>query len=416
MKVCIIGNGAQGTGLACMIAQSDAIESIVLADYNLDAAKKAAERVKAAGDKNKVKKILTDKVNASDTADIARAAKGCGIIFNATIPIYNIPIMEACLQIGAHYLDLLSLPFELPGVTPEETVDGQLKLHDRFKAAGLTAIPNAGMSPGWTDLAAAYICEGMDSVDTIFVRWTDTWDSDELICSFSPGVMFGEWFGPPYPLAMENGEPKEIDLLASEEVYSFPDPVGDVTLHTVTVHPEIVTFSKFINKPIYHVEEKGGMRIGKYSQKDWWIEAIRRQTSTHAGKQDNLDMIQLFGKSFIQPTEFRDAYEKGIIRDGNCGFSVEAVGIESKTGNKIRHTVYNTVALKDSQQYMPWASMGTYATSGGVPTILTIMVAKGEITQRGVIGVATLKNREAIFKQLIAKGQVMTEKIERKLF
>jgi len=386
-----------------------------LADCNPDAYMKAAERVKAGGKKNKIIELTTVKVDAGDTEDIVRAAKGCGIICNAITPVYNIPIMEACLQIGAHYLDMLSLPFELPGVNFDETVDGQLKLNDRFKAAGLTAIPNVGVNPGWTDLAAAHICEGMDSVDSIIVRWGEAWDSEDLVCCFSPSVMLSEWFSPPYPLAMKDGKVTQVDLWESEEVYDFLDPVGKITIHTVSVHPEIVTFGKFINKPINHVEVKGGIRIGRYDQKDWWIEAIRRQTIAHTGVQENVDMVKLFGESFIHPAEFQDAYKKGIVRDANSCFSVEAIGIESKTGNCMRHTVLNNISLQDSQKYMPWFAMGTYACVG-MPTVLTAMLAKDEITQRGVLGVAALENREAIFKMLAERGQVMSEKIERYLY
>jgi saccharopine dehydrogenase-like NADP-dependent oxidoreductase len=409
MKICIIGCGNMGTGLACLLAMEEDVERLTLADNNTKLVERALSKVESQG--GNVKKIKGVQVDALKQEEVARVAEGVDIVFNGTYPSCNVSIMQACLDAGAHYLDLAAMPFKMPGVPPLNTLEAQFELDDKFKAGGLTAIPSAGVAPGWTDLAARYIIDQLDTVDKVIVRFGDWYDSEEMILALSPPAIFAEFFGPPgYSLCSENGEGKKVDLWRSEEVYEFPDPVGRITLFTVNVHGEIYTLPRFTGKPIKHVEVKGGWQVRKLSIKEMWIRAMAKQMPHHLGS-EMINMIELFSSSIKGPWDFKDACDKGIVKDGAVAFSVEVSG--TKGGQQVLHTVYNVITLSESLKHLPWASHGVYATVSVLPLELVLMLGRGELTKRGVVAVASLDNYKTILRRANEKGHIQSENIKK---
>jgi hypothetical protein len=93
-------------------------------------------------------------------------------------------------ELGAHYMDLNSGPFEVPGQIPRsDTIDAQFELDGLFADAGLTAVSCAGVAPGWVDLAARRAVEDLSAVETITVRWVEWNDGTELISTVGPGLI-----------------------------------------------------------------------------------------------------------------------------------------------------------------------------------------------------------------------------------
>ena len=149
------------------MAKEDYVEEVVCADVDINRAKRLAEGIKGLGTKVGVR---AEQLNFSKREDVARAAKGMDLIFNATFPRFNVPILQASLEVGAHYLDLICSPFVLPGVPESETFEGLLAYDDKFKDAGLTAMPGMGMSPGFSDIVALTMAKQLDTVDNVVVR------------------------------------------------------------------------------------------------------------------------------------------------------------------------------------------------------------------------------------------------------
>ena len=264
------------------------------------------------------------------------------------------------------------------------------------------------MSPGWTSLAAEYMMKGMDSVDEVIIRWADWLDTEVFIAPIAPIVIFHEWFGPPYPVSMRNGKVEAVDLLASEEEFEFPEPIGKQLIYTVTAHADVVLIDKFADKPISHIEEKGGIILGQTGMKEVWLKAISKQTALHPGKED-LDMMETFAESFISPIEFNKYHEEGLIRDAVLSFTVKCRG--ESNGEKISHTCYYTSTLEEAKKHLPWASHAVYGTIAGVPIELLLRICRGEITQRGVVNLPDLGISAELMQACAARGQILTEKI-----
>jgi len=411
VKVAIVGSGNQGTGLAGLLAKEPDVERIVLADCDAATVETALGLVRGLEELDPTRlELVPAAVDAASAGDVAEAVRGCDVVFNGTIPPFNMPIMRACLDVGAHYLDLFGLPYEGGGVPKDETVGAQLELDEAYRERGILGLPSVGMSPGWTSLAADYMMAGMDTVDSVIIRWADWLDTTAFIAPISPAVLFEEWFGAPYPLRVQDGAPREVDLLASEEHFVFPEPVGPMPVYTVTAHPDIVLIPRFADKPIRLVEEKGGIVLGDLQMKDIWIKAIRAQTGqTQPGPDDSAE--QRFAGAFIAPIEFFNLYESGALKDAALSFTTEVVG--TKGGRPVKHTCYYTSTLELAQQHLPWASHSVYGTVGGMPIELVLGLGRGRITERGVLSVAQLADTMWLWRAMAARGQIMTETIER---
>jgi saccharopine dehydrogenase (NAD+, L-lysine-forming) len=75
------------------------------------------------------------------------------LVINVALPYQDLPIMEACLKSGVHYVDTANYE---PKDKAEFEYSWQWKLHDRFKESGLTALLGSGFDPGVTNVFTAY--------------------------------------------------------------------------------------------------------------------------------------------------------------------------------------------------------------------------------------------------------------------
>lgn len=411
MKICVVGTGSQGTGLAGLLAMETDVEQLIIADYSVQALETAKALIDTLGDRKKVKEIVVEQVDAGDTADVARVIRGSDIVFNGIIPKFNIPIMRACVQEKCHYLDLFAAPYEGPGLPKEETIGAQFELFDAFKAAGLTALPSIGMSPGWTSLAAQHAIDQLEEVGDVIIRWGDFIDTDAFFAPISPIVIFHEWFGAPYPVCTENGRQKPVDLVAGEEEFEFPDPIGTRKIYTVTSHPDIVLIPQFAGKPVRRCEEKGGIFLGKLSMKDIWVKAIQQATSLQGNTKTEINIMEECAGHFLLPNEFGRLLKEGKIREHAVCFSCEVNG--TKEGKFVRHIQYYTSTLTEAQKHLPWASPAVYGTIGGMPIELVLALGRNQITQRGVFSIGELGISDELNRAMAKRGQVLTEKLIR---
>src|SRR6478735_8379287 len=171
MDLGILGAGAEGSGLSALLAGEEGIDRLRIADVDEDRLALAGRRFTELGASTE---LAASAVDAADADAVAEWAEGCDAVLNATMPHLNLAVMRGCLAAGAHYMDLNSGPFEVPGQIPRsDTIDAQFELNDDFAAAGLTAVSCAGVAPGWVDLAARRAVEDLGAVESITVRWVE---------------------------------------------------------------------------------------------------------------------------------------------------------------------------------------------------------------------------------------------------
>ena len=246
LKFLIVGSGGQGAPCASILSKDSEVSEIVLADIDLELAKKVAKKIGS-------DKITTMRVDAGNFNDLLKVAKGVDALINLTLPQFNSNIKEAAVKSGAHYVDTA-----FDETTWNQLVENKpLEFDEDFKKAGLTAVIGCGGSPGTYNVLVRYACDKLDSVDKIrcVVGGKPLKESKEVVKAWYPGwspeVAIDDYAAE--PIIFEDGKYKRYPPFSGLEEYMFPDPVGPqlVTRHS---HEEPLTLPRFIGKGIRYVD------------------------------------------------------------------------------------------------------------------------------------------------------------------
>jgi saccharopine dehydrogenase (NAD+, L-lysine-forming) len=231
-KVIILGTGAQGSYIAKLLNDEPEVSQIVCTDINEESAKKVAAPL------NKARGLQVD---SSDASAILDASKGMDIVVNALPPDFNMIVMEAALEGKMNYLDMATAPIR--GVDYVDCVKRQIALDERFKAAGLTALINAGSTPGTTNVIAANSAAKLDECDTIDIYFYDNnWPNKFTPFWWSPETALGDMVDE--PTVLEDGEFKKVPPFNAPVTINF-EGLGPCRL-VDHAHEEPVTFGLFV--------------------------------------------------------------------------------------------------------------------------------------------------------------------------
>ena len=405
MKIGIIGTGAEGGGLAGLLAAEETPAELRLADVDEERLRLAESRVGAHAPSVPVHGTVVD---ASDSDAVAGWARGLDCVVNATLPPFNLAVMRGALAAKSHYLDLNSGPFVVEGLIPyEHTIDAQFELSDAFAAERLTAVSCAGVAPGWVDLAARYATEQLDEVESIVVRWVEWNDGSDLVSSVGPGLI--AYFNMPTPMVFEKGEVVQVDLAESEELYEWPAPLGRIAVYTGFMHPEMRTMQNLPRKA-RRVEVKSGLSMGRWtSSREIWVEALRRGLAASEPLPAGGQLADVLGRSFVPPERYEEAISSGVLGSAIFAVSVEVRG--GRGSHAVEHTVGLSVSLAEARRRLPWATHMVYATIGSTPIVLVPRLARGEISQTGVVGVGALDAWRELLGAVASRGHTMWERV-----
>jgi saccharopine dehydrogenase (NAD+, L-lysine forming) len=217
VKVLVLGAGAVGTVSALKFVQEAMLEKLVIADAVSARASLLADRL----DDRRVSALCLD---AADRAAVARTIRHTGttLVLNAALPATNLAVMRACLEAGAHYIDLASAGTDADGIPK---MDDQFALDAEFKAAGRLALLGMGADPGTTNIYAAYAAKYLlDVVTELRVRDGDNsacLGHDGFLAAFSPWVMIDECLCK--AVSYRNGRYQLEEPLTGKELFDFPE-------------------------------------------------------------------------------------------------------------------------------------------------------------------------------------------------
>jgi len=266
-KVLIIGAGLQGATTASILSRDNDVSEIILGDINRELATKVSNKIG-------VGNITPVKLDASKKDEIIEYAKKTEVIVNMTLPRFNLTIMRAALDAGAHYVDAASGPdHELHPI--DYLVKQQLGLDEEYKRREVTALISTGFTPGLSNVIARYVCDMLKEVDSIRFRiggvsiGYDTPDilrpidryMEILSPTWSPEVSF--LYRATEPVVYKDGRYVRYPPFAELEEYEFPQPVGKC-LNVLVDHEEPVTIPIYIGKDVKYVDYKNPPDIFAY--------------------------------------------------------------------------------------------------------------------------------------------------------
>jgi lysine 6-dehydrogenase len=251
MRTVVVGGaGAMGRWTLRDLTESAGVDEVVVADLDGARARETAGWAAARSGSNGTAVVGGMALDAHDGDALRRAFEAADVVCNCAVRATNLPVMEACADTGTHYVDLGGL---------FHTTRRQLALHDRFVAAGVTAVIGMGASPGTTNVMAALAARGLAVVEEVEVRLG--------IADFAPSTaplpvpyaiqtLLDEFAAP--AMAFRDGELVELPAMSEQEELDFPRPVGRVRAGH-TLHSEVATLPLyFADRGIRSVSFKVG--------------------------------------------------------------------------------------------------------------------------------------------------------------
>ncbi|MDD4610063.1 MAG: saccharopine dehydrogenase NADP-binding domain-containing protein, partial [Bacteroidaceae bacterium] len=229
-RVLIIGAGGVGTVVLKKVAQNrDVFTDVMIASRTKS---KCDALVASMGDAT----IQTAQVDADHVEELVALFKSYqpDIVINVALPYQDLTIMEACLQTGVNYLDTANYE---PKEEAHFEYSWQWAYHDRFKAAGLTAILGCGFDPGVSAIYTAYAAKHhFDEIHYLDIVDCNAGDHHKAFATnFNPEINIreitqkgryyqdGKWVETDcleihQPITYPNIGPKESYLLYHEEI------------------------------------------------------------------------------------------------------------------------------------------------------------------------------------------------------
>lgn len=152
-KVLIIGAGGVGNVVVKKCAMNPQIFSqILLASRTLSKCDQIAAEAKANGLPVPISTAKVDADNVQETVALIQSFKPY-LVINVALPYQDLPIMDACLQAGVHYLDTANYE---PKDEAKFEYSWQWAYKKRFEERGLMALLGCGFDPGVTGVFTAY--------------------------------------------------------------------------------------------------------------------------------------------------------------------------------------------------------------------------------------------------------------------
>ena len=251
MRVVVVGGaGAMGRWTVRDLTESEGVEEVVVADLDGSRAREAAGWAAARAGSNGSARVGGVALDAGDGQALRRAFDGADVVCNCAVHATNLAVMEACADAGTHYVDLGGL---------FHTTRRQLALHDRFVAAGVTAVVGMGGSPGTTNVLAALAGRDLEAVEEVEIRLgvADFAPSAAPVpVPYAISTILDEFAAP--AMTFRDGRLVEVPAMSEQEELDFPPPVGRVRVGH-TLHSELATLPlHFADRGIRSVSFKVG--------------------------------------------------------------------------------------------------------------------------------------------------------------
>jgi len=224
MRITVLGGAGK---MGCIAVQDLAgdrrVEEVVIADRDLAQARTVAETIGSS-------KVTIRQVDIADRDALVGVLEGAETCLNATVYYTNLPVMDACLEAGAHYTDLGGL---------FHTTRKQLELSDRFAEAGLSAVLGMGSAPGVPNVQARYAADRLDTVESIRIYdGIKPPPPDDVRFTYAVPTIVDELTLA--PMVYRDGEFAACEPLSEFEDYWFTPPIGLLPMH-LSLHSEIAT-------------------------------------------------------------------------------------------------------------------------------------------------------------------------------
>lgn len=309
-------------------------------------------------------------VNADQAGEVAALIRKVepALVINVALPYQDLPIMDACLETGVHYLDTANYE---PKDEAKFEYSWQWAYHERFKEKGIMALLGAGFDPGVTNVFTAYAAKHyFDEIHYLDIVDCNGGDHGQAFATnFNPEINIREitqrgkfW---------ENGEWHETDPISVREDLDYPN---------VGVRPSYLLFHEELESLVKHFPTLKRARF--------WM-TFGDQYLTHLRVLENVGMTSIepieFQGQKVVPLEFLKAVlpNPGSLAEGYTGMTCIGTYVTGlKDGKEKTIFIYN-----NCDHAVCNAEVGAQAVSytTGVPAMIgASMMLQGHWMKAGV--------------------------------
>ncbi|MFF8288909.1 saccharopine dehydrogenase family protein [Streptomyces sp. NPDC016309] len=378
MRILLVGAGGVGTAITRIAARRSFFDHMVVADYD---PARADAAVAALGDGET--RFSAARVDASDQEAVAAllAAERCDVLLNATDPRFVMPLFEAALAAGAHYLDMaMSLssphrarPYEECGT---KLGDAQFARAAAWEGSGRLALVGMGVEPGLSDVFARYAAEELfDEIDEIGVRdgANLTVDGYDFAPSFSIWTTIEECLNPPVVWEKDRGWYTTAPF-SEPEVFDFPEGIGPVECVNVE-HEEVLLIPRWVD----------ARRVTfKYGLGNEFIETLK---TLHKLGLDRTGKVRLPDGSEVSPRDVVAAClpDPATLGDRMHGKTCAGTWVKGVKDGKPRE-VYLYHVVDNQWSMSEYGSQAVVWQTAVNPVVALELVANGAWLGAGILG------------------------------
>ena len=385
MQIAIVGAGAMGLHIAeALLASSADVELLAI-----DTSRESLSKFEAALANDRVKLAIE---NATEVKRLAVALRGSTVVVNSAQYDVNVLVMNAAIKAAAHYVDLGGMFHE---------TRRQLKLHDEFYNAGLTAVVGMGAAPGITNILVAHACAELEQVESV----------EASFGAIVEGLQGVSLFVPPYSIRtimrelleesvqFLNGSHESQPPMSGTRVINFPQPVGELPC-IYTLHSEPATLPDYLRaKGVRNVVWRLGLPSAL-------TDAVRAFASAGLSASEPIIYrgVEIAPVDFlvasIEANQRNSASVKSSYTESGC-LRVEVNGAISS--QELRTTVLTC------QRSITGVAPDMAGVITGVPcAIAALMLADGRVSNPGVHAPEAVIPPSVMFEELGSRGFSLT--------
>jgi len=377
-KILLLGCGLVGAEVARDLKETGDFSKILIADINLERAKKVAFGLSD-------ERISANSADVLNKKNMVSMMKEFDIIADCTDIRDSIVALEAAIEARKHYINLT-------GAMDIE----KLKLDKEGKKSGISAILSFGCSPGITNILAKHGANELDEVETIQVSFEGSGSTVP-----SPGLLESclHQFDMEQPERSfyEDGEYIKVPPFYGEKMIKFAEPVGERKTY-IMAHGETRSIPKYI-KGVKHVETRGF----------WEPETMNAMRVFYDygffGKEPiKIKNVSILPRDFLKIRLLNWKQKEEDRWDWTIFLNVEVVG--RKDDKKLRY-------IYDATHPLEWKKIAQGIMTAVPMSIGIQMLATDTIETRGVFTTEGSDiNPKAFFSELAKRGIKILERKE----
>lgn len=359
------------------LIRSPKVDQVIVADNDL-------KRVQSIIDRLADPKIVPVELDVSKFDEVVQLMTRCDAVISCVTYQHNYNLAKAALEAGTHFCDLGG---------NEETVEKEFLLNDLAKERGITIIPDLGLAPGMVSLLAITAAESLDELYDMRIRvggipvdpegplkYAQSFAIDGLINEYVENVTI-----------IRDGKEFQVPSLTDVEEIEFPRPFGK--MEAFNTSGGISTLPKTYSGRIQHLDYK---------------------TIRYPGHCEQVNLLKHLGLMSSKPVDLPSG--KVVPRELLSHLLVETLAQNEPDVVLVRVTVTGIKDREPSQ--IVWECIDYNDQAAGLSammrmtafpaSIIAQMMARGDITERGVLTQEACVPVKLFLTELAGRGIKMT--------